>query len=277
MQRLDSHHHFWSYSSTQYPWISDSMLVLRKDFLPSDLLTTLAANQIHSVVTVQARQSVTETQWLLELAKDNDWIRGVVGWLPLSADNIEEVMESYHSRPKLVGLRHVIQDEPDDGFMSRKDFNRGVKALGNHGWVYDLLVFGRQLPFAIPFVDCHPQQHFVLDHIAKPVIQGNAMDTSWEKHLRELAKRPNVDCKFSGVATEVRDAQWTVDQLRPYWDVALDAFGSNRLMFGSDWPVCLLKTTYSEWVRCVEQLASELSYEEQCNFWHNNATRAYNL
>lgn len=277
MHRIDSHHHFWQYSVEQYPWIAESMNVLRRDFLPKHLLTEIQSTHVDGVVSVQARQTIEETRWLLSLATQNDWILGVVGWLPLASPTARDTMQSFREDKKLCSLRHVVQEEPDDGFLSRDDFNRGVQAMAEFGWTYDLLVYARQLPFAIPFVDRHPNQLFVLDHIAKPTIRSGTYDHSWEKHLKEIAKRPNVYCKFSGVVTEVRDDKWTVDQIRPYWDAALNAFGPERLMFGTDWPVCLLKTGYADWVATVSLLSSQLSENEQSKFWSENAIKAYRL
>jgi L-fuconolactonase len=277
MRRIDSHHHFWNYSVEQYSWISESMSVLRKDFLPTDLLTETQSTHIDGVVSVQARQSIEETQWLLSLAASHEWILGVVGWLPLESPSVIGLMEGFRKHKKLCGLRHVVQDETDDGFLARPEFNRGIEAMKEFGWTYDLLVYARQLPFAIPFVDRHPEQVFVVDHIAKPTIQSGKHDNDWDRNLRELAKRPNVFCKFSGVVTEVREPSWTLAQIQPYWDTALDAFGANRMMFGTDWPVCLLKASYADWVAAVSVLASKLSEGEQARFWSQNAIQAYRI
>lgn len=253
------------------------MGVLRKDFLPEHLLAEIQSTHVDGVLSVQARQTEEETSWLLSLASRQDWILGVVGWLPLASSNIRETMIRFSQHKKLCSLRHVVQDEKDDGFLARPDFNNGIKAIKEFGWAYDLLVFGRQLPFAIPFVDRHPEQLFVLDHIAKPTIQSGAFDKTWDRNIRELAKRPNVYCKFSGVVTEVRDQQWTMAQIQPYWDTAIEAFGSDRLMFGTDWPVCLLKSSYADWVAAVSVFASKLGEKEQARFWSENAIRAYRL
>ena len=253
------------------------MGVLRHDFLPAALRLETEAVHIEGVVSVQARQSVLETEWLLEQSAGQSWIQGVVGWLPLAEPTIGDYLDRFRDQRKLKGLRHVIQDERDDGFMAGADFNRGIRAMKDCGWTYDILIYGRQLPFAIPFVDQHPEQVFVLDHIAKPTIQNEELDESWERGFRELAKRPNVFCKFSGVVTEVRGNGWTIQQIQPYWEAALDAFGTSRLMFGSDWPVCLLKASYTDWFAAINTLASKLSQAEQENFWAKNAIRAYGL
>ena len=277
MIRIDSHHHFWNYSLDQYGWISEKMQILRRDFTPKDLLAETQNTHIDYVVSVQARQEVQETRFLLDYAKNNSWIKGVVGWIPIAQPSVAKVLDSFQGETLLKGVRHVVQDEPDEKFLDRDDFNAGIKLLRSFKLVYDILIFGKQLPMAIRFVDRHPNQPFVLDHIAKPVIASSGLDRQWEKDFRELAKRSNVDCKFSALVTEVRDPTWTVELLRPYWDVALEAFGPDRLMFGSDWPVCLLRSSYADWVAAVSVLAKDLSPQQQANFWGGNANRAYNL
>lgn len=277
MMRVDSHHHFWNYSVEQYGWINEKMQVLRKDFAPKDLLAQTQSTHVDYVVSVQARQEIQETRFLLDYAKVNPWIKGVVGWVPLAHSSIAKVLDSFQGEANLKGVRHVVQDEPDEKFLDRDDFNAGIRLLRSFDLVYDILIFGKQLPMAIRFVDRHPNQPFVLDHIAKPVISSNGLDKQWEKDFRELAKRPNVDCKFSALLTEVRDPDWTVEMLRPYWNVALDAFGPDRLMFGSDWPVCLLRSSYADWVAAVSVFANDLNAQQQANFWGGNANRAYHL
>lgn len=253
------------------------MAVLRRDFLYPDLHEEMIARDVVGVVSVQARQTIAETHDLLEIAQSNPGVLGVVGWVPLASDSIESELEKLAGQSLLKGVRHVVQDEPDNEFILGKEFNRGVSKLADTGLVYDILIFARQLAPSIKFVDQHPDQPFVLDHIAKPTIVEKDFDSDWATHLRELGRRENVMCKFSGVATEVRDAEWSVDTMRPYWDVALDSFGAKRLMFGSDWPVCLLRTQYARWVDVVTELASELSPSEQNAFWHDNAVKAYGL
>jgi len=275
--RIDSHHHFWNYSVAEYGWINDQMSVLRRDFGPIDLKQVMIESEIDRVISVQARQTVEETRWLIELAKQNAFIAGVVGWVPLASSEVAQDLESLSVNKELKAVRHVVQDEPDDRFILGEAFNRGVALLKQFNLVYDILIYPGQLPASIEFVDQHPNQQFVIDHIAKPTIDSRHFDEAWEKNLRELARRENVACKFSGVVTEVRDSEWTVDQIRPYWDVALEAFGTDRLMYGSDWPVCLLKSDYRRWALTVEGLASELSSSGQTAFWGGNAMRWYNL
>lgn len=275
--RIDSHHHFWNYSVAEYGWINEQMSVLRRNFGPNELRLAMNESGIESVVSVQARQTLEETRWLIELAKQHSFIAGVVGWVPLASDRIVQELEAIVVHKELKAVRHVVQDEPDDRFILGEAFNRGVAHLKRFDLVYDILIYAKHLTASIEFVDRHPEQNFVLDHIAKPTISSQQFDTNWASNLRELARRENVSCKFSGVVTEVRDADWSVEQLRPYWNIALEAFGPDRLMFGSDWPVCLLKSNYRRWISAVEELAGELSDFEQTSFWHSNAARVYRL
>ena len=253
------------------------MSVLRRDFTPVELRCEIERAGVDGVVSVQARQSIEETEWLLGLATEHDFILGVVGWLPLAAGDVHGQLERWSHFPKLRSVRHVVQDEPDEAFLLGDDFNRGVALLGEYDLVYDILIFAKHLPNTLVFVDRHPQQPFVLDHIAKPTLRRGKFDQRWASDLRELAKRTQVSCKFSGLVTEVRDEQWSVETLRPYWDVALEAFGPERLMFGSDWPVCLLRSQYARWVAAVEQLSASLSLSEQQDLWGRTAMRAYRI
>jgi L-fuconolactonase len=274
--RIDAHHHLWQYSPQEYGWISDSMSVLRRNFLPDDLRREIASVGIEGVVSVQARQTLAETDWLLDLADRNEFIRGVVGWVPLVSESVRRDLERYSGRAKLKAVRHVLQDEPDDNYMLREDFNRGLRMLKGFGLRYDILIFERHLPQAIELVDLHPDQVFILDHIAKPRIRDNAL-LPWRDNLRELARRKNVFCKLSGIVTEADHRTWTPQQLRPYMEAALDAFGARRLMFGSDWPVCLLACGYRRWHDIVKDFASKLTPEEQERLFGETATEAYGL
>lgn len=275
--RIDSHHHFWNYSAPQYPWITPQMEILRRDYGPQQLVPETSHSGIHRVISVQARQSLEETDALLQIAAEQELVAGVVGWVPLSDPKLDEVLERYRDFERLKGVRHVVHDEPDDDFILGDDFNRGIAKLAARELVYDILIFARHLPNTLRFVDQHPEQQFVLDHIGKPTIQRGQFDSQWERGIRELAKRSHVMCKFSGVATEVRDEQWDVELLKPYWDVVWEAFGPRRLMFGSDWPVCLLRTTYATWIDAVSELTGQLSESEADDFWGNNAARAYGI
>lgn len=273
---IDSHHHFWKYSPAEYPWIGDSMAALRRDFLPEHLRQEIAHTGIDGVISVQARQTLAETDWLLSLAEEHDFIKAVVGWVPLADAGIRAVLEKFAARPKLRAVRHVVQDEPDDRFILGGDFNRGVALLREFGLVYDILIFERHLSAAIEFVDRHPRQIFVLDHIAKPRIRDGAIEP-WRRHITELAKRTNVFCKVSGMVTEADWRQWDEKQLRPYWDAVLAAFGPKRLMFGTDWPVCLAAATYTRWVEVVTNFAAQLSADEKAWLFGKTAAAAYGL
>src|SRR5258707_10159946 len=219
---VDAHHHLWHYSPTEYNWIDDRMSTLRRDFLVPDLVAELANAGVDGAVTVQARQTLEETRWLLELARSCEAIRGVVGWAPIAAPNFEAVMDAFATDPKLVGLRHVVQAEPE-GFLDGGDFNRGIRVMQKIGLVYDLLILESQLEEAIRFVDRHPQQTFVLDHIAKPRIAVQEIEP-WRTRIRELSKRSNVCCKLSGMVTEDAWSRWSIESLRPYLDTAVEAF-----------------------------------------------------
>lgn len=273
---IDSHHHFWNYSVEEYGWIDDSMSAIARSFTPSDLKAEIDAVGIDGVVSVQARQTVEETEWLLQLAEANNFIKGVVGWVPLAEENVGDTLASFTGRKKLKAVRHVVQDEPDNRFIMGDDFNRGVAQLADLGLVYDILIFERQLPASIEFVDRHPNQSFVLDHIAKPKI-ADAEIEPWKDNFFELAKRENVVCKLSGMVTEDDWKNWSLASLRPYLDAALEAFGPDRLMFGSDWPPCLLACGYADWYQLIRDWAAPLSDTEKANLLGNVAIRAYHL
>lgn len=275
--KVDSHQHFWRYDPVEYPWIGPDLDILKRDFLPLDLEPILQSENFDGCLAVQARQTHAETEWLLELADRYSFVKGVVGWLPLQDPQFESILDSYRNRPSLVGLRHVIQAEADDAFILRDDFNRGIAQLENTGLVYDILIFERHLGATLEFVDRHPNQRFVVDHIAKPVIRRDAFAAQWRRDLIELGRREHVSCKLSGVVTEVRDETWDDALLAPYFETALEAFGSERLLFGSDWPVCLLRADYSHWVRSVENALQSLSRDEQSAIWGDNAERVYGL
>jgi L-fuconolactonase len=273
---IDSHHHFWRYDPVRYDWIDDSMFALRRDFLPGDLKPVLTDNGIDGAISVQARQTLDETRWLLELAGEHDFIRGVVGWVPLREPDVARHLERFAEDNKLVGVRHVVQGEGDDDFILGDDFNRGVASLRAVDLRYDILVFERHLPPTIAFIDRHPQQLFVLDHVAKPKIKAGEMEP-WRANIRELARRENVYCKVSGMVTEADPRRWTPERLRPYFDVVLEAFGPRRLMFGSDWPVCLVAAPYGRWLRTVGDWTAELSPAERDRILGGTAVEAYGL
>ncbi|WP_321372575.1 amidohydrolase family protein [uncultured Draconibacterium sp.] len=273
---IDTHHHYWNYNPVEFDWIDDEMARIRQSFLPDNLKETLENTEVEGVVTVQARQSLEETNWLLQLATENDFMHGVAGWLPLMAENINELLEEYNQNDKLKAVRHVVQGEPDPKFILGKNFNRGISQLKKYGLVYDILILEHQLPNTIRFVDQHPDQQFVLDHIAKPRIKANELEP-WTKNIRELAKRKNVSCKISGMVTEADFNNWTEEQLKPYFEVVFNAFGPNRLMYGSDWPVCLVATEYANWLSLVERQLAQFSENEQNMIFYKNAVEVYQL
>jgi L-fuconolactonase len=274
--KIDAHHHFWKYDPAEYGWINDSMAVIRRDFLPPDLQTETGAVGIDGVVSVQARQTLEETQWLLDLAEGDDFIKGVVGWVPLRSADVANQLSKLSKRPKLKGIRHIVQDEPDDNFILSNDFNAGVRALADFGLTYDILIYERHLPQAIQFVDRHPQQVFILDHLAKPRVKEHQVEP-WRTNIRHLAERENVFCKISGLVTEADWHEWTVAQLEVYLGTVLDAFGPRRVMFGSDWPVCLLASTYRAWYEIVSGFCARLSAAEQARVFGETAIEAYRL
>jgi L-fuconolactonase len=274
--KLDSHHHFWKYNPIEYGWIDDSMRAIRRDFLPEHLRAEIAAAGVDGVVSVQARQNVAETQWLLDFAAQNDFIKGVVGWVELVSPTVAAQLERFATQPKFKAVRHVVQGEPDDNFILRDDFNRGVRELKRYSLAYDILIFERHLPQTTQFVDGHPNQIFILDHVAKPRIRDNAFEP-WNRHIRELARRENVFCKISGMVTEADPANWSEAQLRPYFETVLDAFTPRRLMFGSDWPVCLVACGYARWHKIVLKWICGFSPDEQARILGGTTTEAYAL
>lgn len=273
---LDAHHHLWRYSPDEYGWISDEMGALARDFVAADLRAVAGKCGVTGSIAVQARQTIAETEQLLKIAEADSFICGVVGWAPLASADVSETLDRWTERCKLKGLRHVVQDEPDDAFLLRNDFNRGVAEALRRGLTYDILIFARHLPTAAQFVDRHPSGCFVLDHIAKPRVAAGELEP-WRSQMIELARRPNVFCKISGVVTEADWSIWSADSICPYLDAALEAFGPTRLMYGSDWPVCLLASSYERWVEVVTDWASQLSPTEQASFFHGAAETAYQL
>ncbi len=273
--RIDAHQHFWRYSPAEYGWIDDAMAAIRRDFLPDDLAAEIADVPVDGVISVQACHTIAETEWLLSMATTHPWIRGVVGWVPLADPSVLPLLERLAANPKLRGIRHVLQAEAD-AYMDRADFNAGLAQLHRLQLVYDILIYHHQLPAAIRLVDRHPNQVFVLDHIAKPDVRGGTLQP-WATNLAELARRPNVFCKLSGIVTEADYAAWSYEQIRPYMETALAAFGPERMMFGSDWPVCRVATSYANWVHTVERFAAPLSASEQQALFAGSAVRAYRL
>jgi L-fuconolactonase len=275
-EKIDAHHHLWQYDKKNYGWIDQNMRVLRRDFLPADLETEMRSAGMDGAVAVQARQTLSETAWLLDLADQSSFIRGVVGWAPIASENFSADLDHLHSCRKLKGLRHVIQDEPDDNFILDPSFNRGIARLKDTGLVYDILIFERHLPAAIHFVDRHPRQTFVLDHVAKPRIRERVMDP-WRCNIAELAKRDNVYCKISGMVTEADWVGWRQEDLWPYLEVVLKVFGPQRLMVGSDWPVCLLATSYIGWFEVLNDFLGKLAVTERERIFGGTASEVYGL
>ena len=273
---IDAHHHFWHYSAAGYGWIGENMLPLRRDFLPEHLREEMSAAGVEATVSVQARQSLEETEALLRFAARHPWIAGVVGWAPLADESFPAQLQQLLSNPKLKGLRHVLQDEADPAYALRPAFERGLRALRGTGLVYDILIYAPQLPIAIQLADAHPQQVFVLDHLAKPRIAAGEL-SPWREQIQELAKRSNVWCKVSGMVTEAKWDAWTPQGLQPYFDVALEAFGPRRLLAGSDWPVCTLAAGYAQWWGTLRNWASRLSATEQAAICRENAAAVYRL
>jgi len=275
-ERIDAHHHLWRYSPEEYGWIDDEMAALRKNFLPQDLTRELAAAEIDGTIAVQARQTMDETRWLLQMADECEAIRGVVGWAPIAGENFPGVMEEFEHRPKLKGLRHVIQSEKDENYILREDFNSGIRTMLGSGLVYEILIYERHLPQTIDFVDEHPDQSFVLDHLAKPLIREETLEP-WATRMRELGRRENVCCKLSGMVTEADWSAWTPESLRPYLDVVVEAFGAERLMAGSDWPVCLVASGYGRWFEVLRQYFAAFSVDERAAVFGETATAVYGL
>jgi L-fuconolactonase len=274
--RIDSHQHFWKYTSREYGWIDTSMAVLKRDFLPDDLLAELQLNDLHGSVAVQARQSYEETSWLLNLAEKNDFIKGIVGWVDLQDPSIDSVLEQISSHPLLKGVRHVIHDEPDDNFILKPAFLNGVASLASYGLVYDILIFSKHLPQTIEFVIQFPEQRFVIDHIAKPRIRDNEIEP-WRSHMKTLAGYENVYCKLSGMITEADWQAWKPADLEIYMQTVLDLFGPGRVMFGSDWPVCTVAGTYRQVADLVKSFITSLAPGEQAAVMGDTAAKCYNL
>ena len=260
--RFDAHQHFWRYRPETHPWISDAMPQLKRDFLPADLRPLLAAAGFDGCIAVQAQHSLAETEWLLQLADAHPFIRGVIGWVDLCAPNVLDDLQRLTCQPRLRGMRHIVQDEPDERFLLRPDFVRGIALLRQLGLTYDLLIYPRHLPAAVDLVRCLPDQSFVVDHIAKPEIRARRVD-DWQRGIRALAAAPNVCCKLSGLVTEADWQRWQAADFAAYLDIVLEAFGPQRLMIGSDWPVCTLAACYADAIRVVTDYIGRLSVDEQ--------------
>jgi L-fuconolactonase len=271
--RIDAHHHLWNYHPDEYAWIDESMATLRRDFTVADLSQAMNTAQIDATIVVQARQTIAETNWLLDCADTTASICGIVGWVPLLAKDLSSALDLVATRSKLVGLREIVQSEPD-GYLDQCAFDLGIAELTRRSLAYDLLVRERQLAEVIRLVDRHPQQRFVLDHAAKPRIADSEIEP-WRGHIRALAQRDHVFCKLSGLVTESNWSHWTLETLRPYLDVCVEAFGPQRLMAGSDWPVCLLASSYSRWWNILSEYLSPFSNAERERIFGGTATEFY--
>jgi L-fuconolactonase len=271
--RLDAHQHFWSYDAAQYPWIPPGS-PLHRSWLPDDLAALQKPLGFDGSIAVQARQVVGESDWLLSLADKHANVKGVVGWVDLRSDRVEADLARLAAHPKFVGVRHVVQEEPDVDFMLGRDFQRGISKLRAHGLTYDILIYPKQLEAAIRLAENFPQQPFVLDHLAKPPIKDGAMEP-WKSQLLRLAKLPNVHCKVSGMLTEADHKAWRAEQFRPYLDTVFEAFGPARLMYGSDWPVCLFAGSYEQAYRLVDDYARGLTDAERAGLFGGNCARFY--
>jgi L-fuconolactonase len=274
--RIDAHQHFWRYDAEAYAWITDEMSVLRRDFLPADLLPELSANGIDASIAVQADQSERDTLFLLDLAAKNHAVAGVVGWVDLRSPSLPQRLEYFSQFEKLCGFRHVVQAEPDDDFMVREDFQNGIALLAEFNFTYDILIYPKQLPAAMALTERFRDQRFVVDHIAKPEIKARKI-SPWADQMRAIAANPNVFCKVSGMITEADWRNWKADDLRPYADVVFEAFGPDRVLFGSDWPVCLLAGTYGRVKQLVAAYTRGFSEADQAKIFGGNAVEFYGL
>ena len=273
--KIDSHQHFWQFDPVRDAWIDDTMSVIQRDFLPEDLQPLLTENSIDGCVAVQADQSETETEFLLALAAKNEHIKGVVGWIDLRKENAEERLAHYAKNSLFKGVRHIAQGEADD-FLLRKDVQRGIGLLAKYNLTYDILVFARQLPAAIELVKAFPQQKFVLDHLAKPQI-SKGLDKTWQANIAALAAHPNVFCKLSGMVTETENFKWKKSDFIAFLDVIFSSFGTDRLMYGSDWPVCLLAADYAAQLDILQAYIADFSELEKAKIMGGNAASFYDL
>ncbi|WP_282124157.1 amidohydrolase family protein [Algibacter mikhailovii] len=273
---IDSHQHFWHYEPAKHSWIDDDMSAIRRDFLPADLQKVYRENGIDACVAVQADQTLAETDFLIDLAVKNDFIKGVVGWVDLRNESVNTDLEKYSHHQKVKGFRHVVQGEPDHNFLLRSNFLRGISALEKYNYTYDILIFPHQLGATLEFVKRFPNQKFVIDHMAKPYIKDGFFD-GWANQMQAIAKYENVSCKVSGMITEADYNTWTEAQLSPYLDLVFSAFGTDRILYGSDWPVCLVAGNYNQVKNIVTNFIAALSEDEKAKVMGKNAIKFYNL
>jgi L-fuconolactonase len=274
--KIDAHQHFWQYNQEKYPWITPQMRAIRHDFMPKDLINVLKINDIDATIAVEAFHSEEETNFLINLANEHAFIKGIVGWVDLKQNNIDDRLAYYSSFPKLKGFRHSIESESDANFMMKPDFMNGISKLEKHNFTFDLLISSKQLNLANLFVKQFPNQKFVINHLAKPNISLSEI-TLWAKEIHEIAQNENVFCKISGLVTENDWNLWVATDFKPYLDVVFDAFGTNRLMFASDWPVCMLAASYGQVLEIVANYIAQLTDNEQDKIWSRNAIDFYSL
>ncbi|MCK4240736.1 MAG: amidohydrolase family protein [Candidatus Atribacteria bacterium] len=274
--RVDAHQHFWIYNQEEYKWIDESMVKLRRNFLPSHLNRVLKRNGFDFCVTVQARQTLQETKWLLELAQNNSFIKGIVGWVDLKSGSVEQDLEKFAAYKKFKGVRHLLQDEDDDRYMLQPDFKKGLSQLKKFDLTYDILIYPRHIKYACTLVYEFPQQKFIIDHLAKPLIKESKIEP-WKKDMQKLAREDNVLCKLSGMVTEANWDSWKKEDFIPYMETLLEVFGPNRLLFGSDWPVCTVAAKYEQVLEIVTNFISSLSPAEQAHIMGQNTIDFYNL
>jgi len=275
--KIDAHQHFWKFDTFRHSWINDEMKVIRRDFMPADLEPVLQAAGIDGCVVVQVDQNDDENDLQLEHARKHDFIKGVVGWVDLQSTDIAERLAHYKRFPKMKGFRHILQGEKDRALMLKPAFQRGIGALRQFGYTYDILIFPDQLGYARDFTAAFPDQPFVIDHVAKPYIKEKKLTAEWQAAIRAVAAQENVYCKISGMVTEADFKNWKPEELYPYIDTVVEAFGTRRIMFGSDWPVCLVAASYEQWYELLKAYFSRFSATEQAAFFGGNAIQFYNL
>ena len=272
---IDAHVHFWKYNPIKDAWITDEMGLLQRNFFPQDLQPVLHENGVTGIIAVQADQSENETDFLLQLSNKSPFIKGIVGWVDLQNKNLEDKLLHWSEYPVVKGFRHIVQAE-SDGFLRKEAFVNGIKLLKSFDFTYDILIYPNQLKEAIQFVNKYPNQKFILDHCAKPCIRDQKIN-EWKIEIKEIAKNENVYCKVSGLVTEAKWNEWKTEDLYPYLDVVFESFGTDRILFGSDWPVMLLSSTYNKWKNLLEKYMLQFSDEEKQKVFDTNAIKFYNL
>ncbi|HLT42507.1 MAG TPA: amidohydrolase family protein [Sphingobacteriaceae bacterium] len=277
MKRIDAHQHFWKFHPVKDAWLTDEMMILKQDFMPHDLQPILKKNGVDGCIAVQSDQSLIETQFLLDLAGDFSFIQGVVGWVDIQDEELDEQLDFFSHENKLKGFRHIVQGESDPEFLLRPAFLSGIKKLHERNFTYDLLITYNQLSQAVRFADQLAEgQSVVIDHLAKPNILEKEFD-SWAAYMKKLSQHTNFYCKFSGLVTEAKWNSWTKEDFEPYINHIFDSFGAERIIFGSDWPVCTLAADYSQIIELVSSYVDKLSKSEQEMVWHKNAQTFYKL